>query len=73
MDEAVDKLNGDVPDEEDIRLAIAKYLEKMGWSVILVAEHGVESMDPNGLRHKYFMNFLGSRKTKPLEEKPSVK
>jgi len=69
----MDEANGRDIGEEDVRLAIADHLKRMGWNVVLVAEHGVESMDPNGYRHKYFMNFLGSKIKKPMEEKPSAK
>lgn len=76
MDEAVDKTKGNATldtNDKDIRLELAKYLEKQGWNVILVAEHGVKGIDPSSFKYEYFMRFMGGKKTASLEEKPSTK
>jgi len=45
--------------EENIRTEIAKYLESQGWSVVLVADHGVKKPDPASFKYEYTMQFLG--------------
>ena len=49
-------------EDNDIRTDIAKYLETQGWGVVLVAEHGVKGIDPEGYRYEYFMKFLGKQR-----------
>lgn len=70
MDEAIDKTKGNATldiNDKDIRLELAKYLEKQGWNVILVADHGIRGVDPTIFRYEYFIQFMGGKK-KPKEE-----
>jgi hypothetical protein len=47
-------------DAEDIRLEIVKYLKDHGWSVALIADHGVKDLGDH--KYEYYMKFLGSKK-----------
>ena len=49
-------------EDNDIRVAIAKYLESQGWGVVLVGEHGVKKPDPTPYKYEYTMSFLGAQK-----------
>ena len=51
---------------DDVRLAIAKFLEKQGWSVVLVADHGVKP-GTDKFKYEYYCKFLGSQVKKEGE------
>jgi len=49
-------------ENNDVRLAIAKFLESEGWSVVLVGDHGVKKPDPTPYKYEYTMSFLGKQR-----------